>query len=222
MSAMALAGEPPQCAIAFAFLRTAPPDEVRRVRLLIDELEAVCVKLSPKALSDFIDTIMLHENKDVRESVSRDGAIRCRRACDGSYIDRACWTDPETAEQYFRPRSLIYAKAIHYHCLYAPDGAQITWANWCDKTVGTIVDCAFGYAYRNPKDEKWQAFRDHLEQVCHKVIALNKCFDGPRDSRLWAQTIDTLRVFFSSHPDSLVGKELARIFPSSSLGVETA
>ena len=112
------------------------------------------MKFNPKELSEFIDTIMSPGNSGFRQSVRRDGAIRCRRAGDGSYVDEACWIDPETAEQYFRPRSLIYAKAIHYHCLYAPDGAQITWANWCDKTVGTIVDCAFGCAYRNPKDEK--------------------------------------------------------------------
>ena len=211
MSAIAPAGEPPSCAIAFAFLRTAPPDQVRRVRLLVDELDAVCLKFNPKELSEFIDTIMSPGNSGFRQSVRRDGAIRCRRESDGTYIDNACWIDPETSEHYFRPTNITYAKAIHYHCIYAPDGAQIIWANWTDETVASIMNSALGFAYRNPKDEKWQAFRDHLEQVCHKVIALDKCSHGPSNSRLWAQTIDTLRVFFSAHPDSVVGKELARI-----------
>ena len=211
----------PSVAMARAFIRTAPPDEVRRVRSLVDELEGVCLKLSPTVLSNLIDYIMM-QPKAFRDAASRNGAIRCRRACDGSYVDEACWIDPDTAERYFHPSRRTYAKAIHYHCIYAPPGAQILWANWTDTTVASIVDYVFGSAYRDPSDEKWRFFRDHLEQVCHKVIALNKCFDGPRNSRLWAHTIDTLNVFFSSHPDSLVGKELARIFPSSSLGVETA
>ena len=206
---------PPAVAKSLEFIRTAPPDQVRRVRLLVDELEEVCLKLSPKVLSDLIDDIML-QPKDDRKAVSRDGAIRCRRACDGSYVDEACWIDPETAEQYFHPSRRIYAKAIHFHCIYAPPGAQILWANWTDATVASIVDCVFGFAYRNPSDEKWRFFRDHLEQVCHKVIAVNSCFHGPRDSRLWAQTVDELNVMFSTHPECDVAKELAlrcKIFP---------
>ena len=212
---MALAGEPPSCAIAFAFIRTAPPDEVRRVRSLVDELEGVCLKLSPTVLSNLIDYIMM-QPKAFRDAASRNGAIRCRRACDGSYVDEACWIDPDTAERYFHPSRRTYAKAIHYHCIYAPPGAQILWANWTDTTVASIVDYVFGSAWTDPSDEKWRFFRDHLEQVCHKVIAVNSCFHGPRESRLWAQTVDELNVIFSTHPESEVAKELAlrcNIFP---------
>ena len=209
--------EPPplSVAMALAFIRSAPPDEIRRVRTLVDELEGVCLKLSPTVLSDLIDYIML-QTKAYRNGICRDGAIRCRRTCDGSYVDDACWIDPDTAERYFHPSKSIYAKAIHYHCIYAPPGSQILCTNWTDATVATIVDCVFGFAYRNPSDEKAKLFRDHLEQVCHKVIAVNSCFPGLRDSRLWAQTIDELNVIFSKQPESEVAKELAlrcKIFP---------
>ena len=78
------------------------------------------------------------------------------------------------------------------------------------------MDYVFSSAYQDPSDEKWRFFRDHLEQVCHKVIAVNSCFHGPRESRLWAQTVDELNVIFSTHPESEVAKELAlrcNIFP---------
>ena len=61
----------------------------------------------------------------------------------------------QTTERYFHPSIHTYSQAIHYHSIYAPPGAQILWASGTDQTVGDIVDCAFGFAYRNPSDAKW-------------------------------------------------------------------
>ena len=222
MDAMALAETDRALAEARAFIRTATHEQVRHVRKLIDELEAVCVRLYPWKLSNFIDGLMLLSN-EYRTDLSRDGALRCRRALNGDYhsSDEADWTDPETGQRYLHPTIRTYALAIHYHCMFAPPGAQILSANWNDATVGDIVTCALGHAYRNPTDEVSTIFRNHLEGVVFKVIALENAFAGPRESRLWAATVDALRVIFLAHPDSpMRPPELARIFPSSSLGVE--
>ena len=96
MNAMALARDARALAEARAFIRTATHEQVRHVRKLIDELEAVCVRLDPSKLSNWIDDLMLLSKED-RKDLSRDGALRCRRALNGDYhpIDEADWTDPE-------------------------------------------------------------------------------------------------------------------------------
>ena len=199
-----------------AYIRTTAPAQVRYVRLLVNELEEVCLKLRPEILSTAIDDIM-NRGRVVRKEVSRDGALRCRRV-GATFIDSAIWIDPVTNERFFNPGPRIYAKAIHYHTQYLPATAQIIWASWNDETVGDILKYALGHAWRNPDDGAWQALRDHLEEVCYKVITLdsNLRFSGayPRDPWLWAATVDELRILFSADPRSLIGQELAPILAS--------
>ena len=202
---------------ALAYIRTATLAQILDVRLLVNELEEVCMTLPPVILSTVIDDIM-KLGRVARKEVSRDGALRCRRVGE-NFIDSASWIDGETKERFFNPVYRIYAKAIHYHTRYFPANAQIMLANWNDETVGDIVKYALGHSWRHPDDAAWLGLRNHLEQVCYKVITLDSAlrFAGayPRDAQLWAATVDELRIIFSADPRSPIGQELVPILTSA-------
>ena len=178
---------------AVKYIRNAPHQQVSLVLDLIEELEVEVMQFNAADLSKWIDNLMDMSSKD-RKMLSYDGALRCRCAHTGEYIDNADWIDPHTDVAYFDPTNRVYAIAIHYLCLYAPDGAQICYENWNKEKVGDIMECAFAIAYRKPSPENID-FRDHLERVCYAVMKLDGVFPGPHDVRLWATTVEELRVF---------------------------